>query len=171
MITNYFIKKSVKKWASEENRGARCSVPFSQVKSVLVLYNKEDQEALRKGLDTLKAEGKALYQCIYVDNKAQKIEEKSGVLFVDKQSLSRWGFPSEELVSQVAAVAVDLLIDLTRPSCYAMQYVALRHPATFKVGIKYPEQEWYDLGVVRTEESDIAFLFDQILFYLRAMHA
>ena len=90
---------------------------------------------------------------------------------MEKKLLSAWGFPSEEVVSQLASIPVDLLIDLTQPGCYPMQYVALRHPSTFKVGVKYPEQEWYDMGLLVAERNDIAYLFEQILFYLRTIHA
>lgn len=55
--------------------------------------------------------------------------------------------------------------------CYALQYIALRHPSAFKVGIKYPGQEWYDLGLTVTDKDDIQYLFGQILFYLRSIRA
>ena len=58
-----------------------------------------------------------------------------------------------------------------RPGCYALQYIALRHPSAFKVGIKYPGQEWYDLGLTVTDKDDIQYLFGQILFYLRSIRA
>ena len=69
------------------------------------------------------------------------------------------------------ALKADILIDITRPGCYALQYIALRHPSAFKVGIKYPGQEWYDLGLTVTDKDDIQYLFGQILFYLRSIRA
>lgn len=43
--------------------------------------------------------------------------------------------------------------------------------SAFKVGIKYPGQEWYDLGLTVTDKDDIQYLFGQILFYLRSIRA
>ena len=46
--------------------------------------------------------------------------------------------PSDSVLKKVGALKADILIDITRPGCYALQYIALRHPSAFKVGIKYP---------------------------------
>lgn len=171
MITNYFIKKSVRKLAEESLRDPHHSVPYEQVRSVLLLYDAADHSTLQQRLDVLRAERKQLHTCVFV-GKGETVEGLSpSALVVEETALSRWGFPSEELVNQVSALPADLLIDLTRPSCYPMQYLALRHPSTFKVGIKYPGQDWYDLGLARIAETDIAILFDQMLYYLRTIHA
>ena len=171
MITSYFIRKKIRKLAAEERQKSRRSLPFDQVKSVLVLYNAVDHEALREGFKMLKAAHKQLHTCLFVESEALAEEVKKSASVVEKKLLSAWGFPSEEVVSQLASIPVDLLIDLTQPGCYPMQYVALRHPSTFKVGVKYPEQEWYDMGLLVAERNDIAYLFEQILFYLRTIHA
>ena len=170
MITNYFIKRKVKALAAEEHRGPRHSLSFDQVKSILILYDAADHQALQKGFQMLQAERKQLHTCLFIGTETVAEEiEKSGIVVKNKQ-LSRWGFPQEEVVKQLSAISVDLLIDLTRPGCYPMQYLALRHPSTFKVGLKYPGQEWYDLGLLVAERNDIAYLFEQILFYLRTIH-
>ena len=88
-----------------------------------------------------------------------------------KNDLNAWGFPSDSVLEKVGALKADILIDITRPGCYALQYIALRHPSAFKVGIKYPGQEWYDLGLTVTDKDDIQYLFGQILFYLRSIRA
>ena len=171
MITNYFIKKKIKELAAEERRGSRRSLPFDQVNSILILYNAADHEALQKGFKALKAAHKQLHTCLFVETDTVAVEiEKSGII-LNKKLLSRWGFPQEAVVDQLSTISADLLIDLTRPGCYPMQYLALRHPSTFKVGLKYPGQEWYDLGLLVAERNDISYLFEQILFYLRTIHA
>ena len=171
MITSYFIKKKVQILAAAERQRSHRSLPFEQVKSILILYNAADHEALQEGIKRLKAAHKQVQTCLFVVSEALAEEEKKSAIVVEKKLLSAWGFPSEEVVSQLASIPVDLLIDLTQPGCYPMQYVALRHPSTFKVGVKYPEQEWYDMGLLVAERNDIAYLFEQILFYLRTIHA
>ena len=171
MITSYFIKKKVQTLAAEARCKSRRSLPFEQVKSILILYNAADHDALQEGFKTLKATHKQLHTCLFVGEEPLAEEEKQSAIVVEKKQLSTWGFPSEEVVKQLSAVSADLLIDLTRPSCYPMQYLALRHPSTFKVGLKYPGQEWYDMGLLVAERNDIAYLFEQILFYLHTIHA
>ena len=119
----------------------------------------------------LKAAHKQLHTCLFVEAELLEEEVQKSAIIVEKKQLSSWGFPSAEVVKQLSAVSADLLIDLTRPSCYPMQYLALRHPSTFKVGLKYPGQEWYDMGLLVAERNDMAYLFEQILFYLHAIHA
>ena len=171
MITNFFIKHKVRKLADKDRRGSRRSLPFDQVKSVLILYNATDHEALQKGFKVITAEHKQLHTCLFVEAEPLEEEVQKSAIIIEKKQLSSWGFPSEEVVKQLSAVSADLLIDLTRPSCYPMQYLALRHPSTFKVGLKYPGQEWYDMGLLVAERNDMAYLFEQILFYLHAIHA
>lgn len=171
MITSYFIKKKVQTLAAEARCKSRRSLPFEQVKSILILYNAADHDALQEGFKTLKATHKQLHTCLFVGEEPLAEEEKQSAIVVEKKQLSTWGFPSEEVVNRLSAVEADLLIDLTRPGCYPMQYMALRHPSTFKVGLKYPGQEWYDMGLLVAERNDIAYLFEQILFYLHTIHA
>lgn len=171
MITNYFIKKKIQKLAAEKRRKPCRSVPFDQVKTILILCNAADHEALQKGLKALKSQHKQVHTCLFVEKETLADEVKNSALVIDEKQLSAWGFPNGEIEKQLAAIPADLLIDLTRPDCYAMQYLVLRHPSTFKVGVKYPGQEWYDMGLLVAERNDIAYLFDQILFYLRIIHA
>ena len=170
MITSYFIRKKIRKLAAEERQKSRRSLPFDQVKSVLVLYNAVDHEALREGFKSLKAAHKQVQTCLFVASETLAEEVKKSVIVVEQKALSTWGFPSEEVVNRLSTVKADLLIDLTRPGCYPMQYMALRHPSTFKAGLKYPGQEWYDMGLLVAERNDIAYLFEQILFYLHTIH-
>ena len=67
MITNFFIKHKVRKLADEDRRGSRRSLPFDQVKSVLILYNATDHEALQKGFKVITAEHKQLHTCLFVE--------------------------------------------------------------------------------------------------------
>ena len=170
MITSYFIKKKVQILAAAERQRSHRSLPFEQVKSILILYNAADHEALQEGIERLKAAHKQVQTCLFVASETLAEEEKNSVIVVEQRALSAWGFPSEEVVNRLSTVKADLLIDLTRPGCYPMQYMALRHPSTFKVGLKYPGQEWYDMGLLVAERNDIAYLFEQILFYLHTIH-
>ena len=144
MFTNYFIKKKIQALVSDAGGRPHRSLSLDEARSLLVLYNIEDHEDVMRALEPLR--------------KA-------------KNDLNAWGFPSDSVLKKVGALKADILIDITRPGCYALQYIALRHPSAFKVGIKYPGQEWYDLGLTVTDKDDIQYLFGQILFYLRSIRA
>ena len=144
MFTNYFIKKKIQALVSDAAKRPHRSLSLDEARSLLVLYNIEDHEDVMRALEPLR--------------KAKK-------------DIKTWGFPSDSVLEKVGALKADILIDITRPGCYALQYIALRHPSAFKVGIKYPGQEWYDLGLTVTDKDDIQYLFGQILFYLRSIRA
>ena len=150
MFTNYFIKKKIQALVSDAGGRPHRSLSLDEARSLLVLYNIEDHE------DVMRAD-------IPFDD--------SNIPVHIKNDLNAWGFPSDSVLEKVGALKADILIDITRPGCYALQYIALRHPSAFKVGIKYPGQEWYDLGLTVTDKDDIQYLFGQILFYLRSIRA
>ena len=149
MFTNYFIKKKIQALVSDAAKRPHRSLSLDEARSLLVLYNIEDHEDVMRALEPLRKAKKDIKTCVYVP----------------------WGFPSDSVLEKVGALKADILIDITRPGCYALQYIALRHPSAFKVGIKYPGQEWYDLGLTVTDKDDIQYLFGQILFYLRSIRA
>ena len=66
MITSYFIKKKVQILAAAERQRSHRSLPFEQVKSILILYNAADHEALQEGIKRLKAAHKQVQTCLFV---------------------------------------------------------------------------------------------------------
>ncbi len=109
---------------------------------------------------------------VSVSAQAQASGRASADYFVSlSKSLNLWGFPSEATRRAVDALPADLLIDLTRGHCYAMQYLVWRHPSRFKVGPKREGLDLYDLSILPADRNDTTYLFDQILFYLQAIHS
>ena len=159
MFTNYFIKKKIQALVSDAGGRPHRSLSLDEARSLLVLYNIEDHEDVMRALEPLPSGG------------ADIPFDDSNIPVHSKSDLNAWGFPSDSVLEKVGALKADILIDITRPGCYALQYIALRHPSAFKVGIKYPGQEWYDLGLTVTDKDDIQYLFGQILFYLRSIRA
>lgn len=173
MLTDYFIKKKIRVLASHATTGRSFhSLSLEEARSLLVLYNVEDHEEVMRALEPLRKAKKAIQTCVYVPSGGTDIPfDDSSVLVHSKNDLNAWGFPSDSILERAGAIQADILIDITRPGCYALQYIALRHLSAFKVGIKYPGQEWYDLGLAVTDKDDIPYLFGQILFYLRSIRA
>ena len=136
---------------------------------ILVLYHANDRELVEPCLDVLRKKNKKVQACVYVTGDPEA--DASCIPVHAKKDVNVWQVPSDVVLERFKTVKADILIDITRPGCYALQYIALRHPSAFKVGIKYPGQEWYDLGLTVTDKDDIQYLFGQILFYLRSIRA
>ena len=172
MFTNYFIKKKIQALVSDAAKRPHRSLSLDEARSLLVLYNIEDHEDVMRALEPLRKAKKDIKTCVYVPSGGADIPfDDSNIPVHIKNDLNAWGFPSDSVLKKVGALKADILIDITRPGCYALQYIALRRPSAFKVGIKYPGQEWYDLGLTVTDKDDIQYLFGQILFYLRSIRA
>ena len=138
----------------------------------MLLYDFEDHESVTALLAPLLKAGKNITSCVYVRSKNINLPTFDSFIPVGlKGDLNAWGFPSEAIIERVNSIKADVLIDITHPACYPMEYLAVSHPCSFKVGIKYPEQEWYDLCVSVTDKDDVKYLFEQILFYLRSIRA
>lgn len=166
MFTNYFIKKKILALAAQAVNRPHHSVSLNEARSILILYNGEDQDALIPLLEHLRKR-LDIYTCVYIPSKtSDAIPDDKMIPVYSKNGLNAWGFPTETLLNKTSAIDVDILIDISRPKCYALQYIALKHPSTFKVGIKYQGQEWYDLALTMTDNNDIRYLFEQILSYL-----
>lgn len=169
-LTNYFIKKKIQALEEQAAHREHHSLSLAEARSLLVFYNIEDHQAVTKLLTALHKENKKISTCVFVPEKNNELQESDTTIFVHaKRDLNAWCFPSEKIVERVKATQADILIDLTRPNCYAMHLIILQHPCSFKVGIKYPEQEWYDFALSITDKDDLEYLFGQILFYLRSI--
>lgn len=170
MFTNYFIKKKIQSLAEEATKRPHRSISLDEARSLLIFYNVEDHKHVMKALEPLRKAKKDIKTCVYVSTKGDEIPfDDTHVPVQVKKDMNAWGFPSDNVLNKVLAMKADILIDITRPEAYASQIIALQHPCTFKVGIKYPGQEWYDLGLAVTDKEDIEYLFGQILFYLRSI--
>ena len=85
--------------------------------------------------------------------------------------MSTWLVPFDAVLERFRTIKADILIDLTRPDCYPMQYLMLQHPCGFKVGVKHADIDLYDLSISVTEREDIKHLFEHILFYLQEIRS
>ena len=151
MFTNYFIKKKIQALVSDAGGRPHRSLSLDEARSLLVLYNIEDHEDVMRALEPLRKAKKDIKTCVYVPSGGADIPfDDSNIPVHIKNDLNAWGFPSDSVLEKVGALKADILIDITRPGCYALQYIALRHPSAFKVGIKYPGQE------CQKREGDIA---------------
>lgn len=182
ILTNYFIKKKINRLSGLSPKRACYYRAFQDVRHILVFYDVRDREPVGACLEKLRKLRKEVRGCVLVSSPsaaasfAGASSGAAGGVSADypvslSKSLNLWGFPSEAVRREIDALPADLLIDLTRRHCYAMQYLVLRHPSRFKVGPKRDSLDFYDLSILPTDRDDTAYLFDQILFYLQSIHS
>ena len=136
---------------------------------VLVLYQANDRELVEPCLDVLRKKNKKVQACVYVTGDPEA--DASCIPVHAKKDVNVWQVPSDVVLERFKTVKADILIDLTRPDCYPMQYLMLQHPCRFKVGVKHADIDLYDLSISVTEREDIKHLFEHILFYLQAIRS
>lgn len=196
ILTNYFIRKRMNSLGGASPRREGYFRSFQEVRHILVFYDGRDREPVALYMEKLRKLQKEVRGCVLVSSAPVPTVETtsgdrvaaSGQAAVSRRvpasdqmpadypvslskSLNVWGFPSEATRRAIDALPADLLIDLTRRHCYAMQYLVWRHPSRFKVGPKRAGLDLYDLSILPVDRDDTAYLSDQILFYLQAIHA
>ncbi len=166
-MTNCFLRRKVRKLAGRK-RGRKCRFcTLGDARRVLVLFDAEDSGAVEPCLKKLRAAHKKVSVCMYIaDDKPTKTD---GMTVCAKTDLDMWYMPRKTVESKFYACDADILIDLTREGNYVMQYLLLKHPAPFKVGAKSRESDLYDLTVAVTENADMRYVFEQIVFYLQTI--
>ena len=155
-LTDYFIKKKVQSLAF----GAACrkheSRALEDVSHILVLYQANDHELAESCLNVLRRKNKWVQACVYVSGESTPEMNASYVQIHAGKDVNIWQVPFRSVLDRFKAIKADLLIDLTPPDCYPMQYLMLH---------------LYDLSISVTEREDIKYLFGHILFYLEAIRS
>lgn len=170
-LTNYFIKKKVQSLAfgAASRKHGFCSL--EDAGHILVLYQADDHELVEPCLEVLRKKNKKVQTCVYVSGDPLPEMVAPYTPIHATKDVNTWQVPTDAVLEQFKTIKADILIDLTRPDCYPMQYLMLQHPCGFKVGVKNAGIDLYDLSISVTEREDIKHLFEHILFYLQAIRS
>lgn len=170
-LTNYFIRRKVKALAGQVQSRKRCFRSLADARNILVLYHADDQDIVEPCLKTLRALNKKVNVCMYVSGGTVLEEGPSQMLVNAITDLDMWYIPSDAVCKKFNLQEADILIDLTRGGNYAMHYLLLNHPCSFRVGARNRDLDMYDLTISMTNGDDIKYLFEQILFYLQTIRS
>ena len=170
-LTNYFLKKKVQSLASGAAGRKHEFCALEDASHILVLYQANDRELVEPCLDLLCKKNKKVQACVYVTGDPVPETDAPYIPVHAKKDVNTWLVPYDAVLNRGRTIEADILIDLTRPDCYPMQYLMLQHPCGFKVGVKHPDIDLYDLSISVTEREDIKHLFGHILFYLQAIRS
>ncbi|MCC8170757.1 MAG: hypothetical protein LIP00_03030 [Parabacteroides sp.] len=171
ILTHYFIKRKINRLLLSARRNRRFKT-ISEIQNVLLLCHAEDAKEVEQCAVRLKKEGKKVAICMYETTAAASRNDDSDTFYVcPAQDVTVWGFPESSVMQQVAACNPDIVIDLTRKKEYVMQYLLLRSECDFKAGIRSEENAFYDFSVSATENKELSYLFEQIIFYLQTIRS
>lgn len=170
ILKNYFIKRKIDELLSSSCRNRRF-LPFDRIGRILLFYNISDAEAAEICAGKLRKQGKEVYTCGYKSEGSPDSADDTHIYVGSRADTGKNGVPSDAVVQRLDACRADAIIDLTRGNSYVMQYLLLKCRCDFKAGVKGNENNLYDLTLAATDNKDLVYLFDQIVFYLQTIRS
>lgn len=171
------IKNYIGRWQLErEIKGKRMKrkrIPFHQVQHIGIVYNaesKENEQIVATYAAKLRGEGIKVFMLGYVDLKQLPTTKKFMLNseFFWKEKLNGVNLPIKGKIGQFLQLEFDVLLNLYHEPLLPMQAVAAYSKARYRVG---PHIEggidYYDFMLDTGNRRDLAFLIEQIDFYLR----
>lgn len=171
ILTHYFIKRKIHRLLSSTRRSRRFKT-LNEIQNVLLLCHAADAKEVEQCAVRLKEAGKKVTICAYETVPAASRRDDPDIFYVcPAQNVTVWSFPESSVMQKANACTPDIVIDLTRKKEYVMQYLLLRSECDFKVGIRSEENAFYDFSVSATENKELPYLFEQIIFYLQTIRS
>jgi len=171
ILTNYFLKKEIKKLTVKASDRPHQYRSIDDVKHILFICDAIDWDIGRHCVEKLKSMNKIVSTAIYSPTEKEVPTWYSNYLLLraDKD-VDIWGFPDKSIQKQFLHLPADLLLDFSGERSSAMFYLFLQHPSTFKAGIKRSDSSVYDFSIIPPEDkNDFQYLFDQLLNYLKSI--
>jgi len=174
VLTNYFLKKEIQKLIRKTSERPHQYRSMDDIKNVLFLCDSKDWTIIRSCIEKLKAMNKTVNTAIYAVNKKDVPTWYSNYLLLRAdRDVNIWGYPDSTIQKQFYHLPADLLIDFTSKNSTYMYYMCLKHPSTFKAGIKHSDESVYDFSIIppTDENNNIPYLFDQLVTYLKTINS
>ena len=173
VLTNFFLKTEIQKLiriASERPHQYRS---LDDIKNILFICDSRDWTIVRGCIEKLRSMNKTVNTAIFATSKKDVPTWYSNYLLLRAdRDVNLFGFPEKILQKQFYHLPADLLIDFSSSQSSALYYMFLKHPSTFKAGIKHSEDSAYDLSIIPPEDKNtIPYLFDQLITYLNTIQS
>jgi hypothetical protein len=148
---------------------------ISTAKSIGVLWFMDDKkssdnyEQLRK---KLKSEGINVYGLAFIDDSHDKdiFEKATTSKIIDESEIGIWGEPKTDDARQFMKRHFDILIDLSLTKLLSLSYIVVHSNASFKIGWRWPENNYNDFSIETVEKPEGAYLSEQLFFYLERIN-
>ena len=171
MLTTYFLQREIRKLSAYASERPHKYRSMKDIQNIFFICNAKDWDIGRACVEKLKAMNKTVNTALYVATEKDVPTWYSNyLLFRIDSDVNIWGIPTKSVQQQFNRIPADLIIDFAGEKSPAMYYLMLKHPATFKAGIKRSESTAYDFTIIPPEENDtIPYLFEQLLNYLQSI--
>jgi hypothetical protein len=171
ILTHYFLKKEIRKLTACASVRPHQYRSLKDAKTILFICDSKDWTWARVCIEKLRLMNKMVNTAIYSPTEKDVPTWYSNYLLLcaDKD-VNLWGFPDKSIQKQFYSLPADLILDFSGKDSLPMYYMLLQHPSTFKTGIKRSDAPIYDFSIIPPgENSDLPYLFDQILTYLQVI--
>ena len=168
VLTNYFLKNEIQKLIRKASERPHQYRSLNEIKQILFICDSKDWTIVRSCIEKLKSLKKTVHTAILATSQKDVPTWYSNYLLLrSDKDVGLLGFPDHSLQKQFYNLPADLLIDFTSSQSSPLYYMCLKHPSTFKAGIKYSEDSVYDFSIIPPEDNiDIRFIFDELINYL-----
>ena len=174
VLTNYFLKRDIQKLIRKSSERPHQYRSLDDVKNILFICKSKDWDTARGCIEKLRSMKKTVNTAIFAETSNDVPTWYSHYLLLraDKD-VNLFGFPDKSLQAQFYQLPADLLIDFSGDSSLSMYYMFLKHPSTFKAGIKCSETSAYDFSIIppSEESNNLLYLFNQIISYLQTINS
>lgn len=150
---------------------------YDDIRSVLILFESDLLERhlqVRQLIKELQKEGREVTAWGYVDKKEALTPVLRDFRVLSNRELNLMNAPKKTILEELERMHFDLVIDLTiHPDILPLRYLLMTADADIKAGRGgYPQPYLHDLLIdMRPSENDAAFLFDQIIKYLKIIRS
>lgn len=163
------IDKSLKKF-----------VDYNHAQSVLLIFESnysEKNPEIKRIVESLVADGKKVTIWGFVQKKQTMQSELQNYKMFCKSDFDILQRPKVEVINQLNAVSVDLLLDLNTRSFLGVDYIIMNTNARFKCGVRKNFPQLFDFTLDLTgqypvdtkleHENDYLNIYNQLIFYLK----
>lgn len=155
-------------------------VNYNNAKTILLLFESDYNEKnprIRRIIKSLVNDGKKVMAWGYVEKKEIKTAILPDFRILHQKDADFFGKPLTAFMNELEQMHFDLLLDLTMNEIIPLQYISLFSNVYCKAGNKQNELKMYDfvidISAVNDNDAenlielDAAYIYDQIIFYLK----
>ena len=174
---DFFKKRKLKSLLRKNNRH-HAFLNMEAIRSVLVLFETSDYEAVDLFVEELLWMGKYVEGCAFrVKDDAFDYSETNYKIISSKENSEKSGIPDEELLKQLKSRHYDVVIDLTIKENFSLQYILAVVNVTMTVGLKKKKNKlsFYDFSISKlpltkgSKTPQVSELIKSIVFYLKTI--
>lgn len=170
-----FFKKRKLKSQFKKNSRKRAFLNMEAIRTVLVLFETSDYDAVDLFAEDLLELGKSVNGYAFrIKNDIFDYSETNYTIISPKENSEKSGAPDENLLKQLKSQHYDVVIDLTIKENYSLQYILTVVNATMTVGLKKSKLPFYDFSISNlpkdSKNSQVSELAKSIAFYLKTIN-